>query len=128
PAGTTVFVMFISSVVPDAIPRRSSPRDPDAWYVLYQYAFDGTRLTAPKPITAMQVRTDGHTGGGLAVLADGTVLFAPGDNGDSYEDGWAYSQDPDVHLAKLLRIDPATGAVAVAALGVRAAQRLVVSG
>lgn len=128
PTGATVYVMFVSSAAPGAIPRRMSPRDPDAWYVLCQYAFDGTRLTAPKPITAMQVRTEGHTGGGLAVLPDGSVLFAAGDNGDSYEDGWAYSQDPTVHLAKLLRIDPADGAVTVVAVGVRAAQRLVVSG
>jgi hypothetical protein len=128
PSGTTVYVMFISSSVPPKVPRRMSPRDPDAWYVLYAFAFDGERLTSPRPITAMQVRTEGHTGGGLAVLPDGLVLFAPGDNGDSYEDGRAYSQDPSVHLSKLVSIDPETGEVAIMALGVRSAQRLVVTG
>jgi hypothetical protein len=128
PSGTTVYVMFISSSVPAGVPRRQSPRDPDAWYVLCRFAFDGERLTAPQPITAMQVRIDGHTGGGLAVLPDGSILFAPGDNGDSYEDGRDYSQNPGVYLSKLNRIDPGTGEVTVMALGVRAAQRLVVTG
>jgi hypothetical protein len=126
--GETVYVMFISSSVPASVPRRQSPRDPDAWSVLYEFAFDGQRLTSPRPITALQVRTDGHTAGGLAILPDGSVVFAPGDNGDSYEDGREYSQDPGVHLSKLLRIDPRNGEVSVMALGVRAAQRLVVTG
>jgi hypothetical protein len=94
--------------------------------VLVSYAFDGSKLSSPRAIAALQVRTDGHTGGGLAVLPDGSVIFAPGDNGDSYEDGGAYSQDPSVHLSKILRIDPASGSMAVAAVGVRAAQRLLV--
>jgi hypothetical protein len=128
PAGGTVYVMFISSSVPANVPRRQSPRDPDAWSVLYEFAFDGQRLTSPRAVTALQIRTDGHTGGGLAVLPDGSVLFASGDNGDSYEDGREYSQDASVHLSKLVRIDPRTGEASVMALGVRAAQRLVVTG
>ena len=128
PSGTTVYVMFISSSVPAKVPRRMSPRDPDAWYVLCAFAFDGERLTSPRPITAMQVRTEGHTGGGLAVLPDGGILFAAGDNGDSYEDGRLYSQDPSVHLSKLVLIDPDTGGTSVMATGVRAAQRLTVTG
>jgi len=128
PAGATVYVMFISSSVPANVPRRQSPRDPDAWSVLYEFAFDGQRLTSSRAVTALQIRTDGHTGGGLAVLPDGSVLFASGDNGDSYEDGREYSQDPGVHLSKLVRIDPRTGEASVMARGVRAAQRLVVTG
>ena len=103
-----------------------SPRDPDGWYLLYQYQFDGTALSAPRPVTALQVRSEGHTGGGLAVLDDGTVLFASGDNGDSYEDGREHGQNPAVHLAKLVRINPGDGSTSIAAFGVRAAQRLAI--
>ena len=127
--GTRVFVMFISSSVPAGVPRRTSPRPgTDAWYVLYEFQFDGAALSAPRPITALRVRSGGHTGGGLALLPDQAILFAPGDNGDSYEDGGAYSQDPAIPLSKLIRIDPATGAVTTVAVGLRAVQRLVIYG
>jgi hypothetical protein len=125
-SGTKLYVMFISSTIPRTVRRRMSARDPDAWYLLYEYQFDGTALSAPRPVTAMQVRSDGHTGGGLAVLDDGSVLFSSGDNGDSYEDGREHSQNPDVHLAKLVRINPGDGSTSIAAFGVRAAQRLAV--
>ena len=127
-AGTTVYVVFFAANPPKEIPRRQSPRQPDAWYVLYSFSFDGSRLSSPRAITAMQARTDGHTGGGLVVLPDGAVLMAIGDNGDSYEDGRQVSQDPALHLAKLVRVDPANGATTIVGLGVRCVQRLVVSG
>ena len=127
-AGTTLYVVFIAANPPREIPRRQSPREPDAWYVLYSFAFDGARLSSPKAITAMQARTDGHMGGGLVVLPDGSVLMAIGDNGDSYEDGRLSSQDPSLHLAKLVRIDPSNGSTAIVGLGVRCVQRLVVTG
>ncbi len=124
--GTVVYVMFISSAAPKDVPKRMSPREPDAWYLLYAFDFDGTRLANPRAITAMQERTDGHSGGGMTVLPDGAVLFAAGDNGDSYKDGRENGQNPAIHLAKLVRIDPATGQTRVVALGVRACQRLTI--
>jgi hypothetical protein len=128
-AGSQVFVMFISSTVPRGIPTRTSTRDgTDAWYVLVAYNFDGVSLSLPRPITAMQVRKEGHTGGGLAVLADGSILFATGDNGDSYEDGRGSSQDVATHLSKIVRIDPSNGATRNFAVGVRSSQRLAVYG
>jgi len=127
-AGTTLYVAFISAAPPSGVPRRTSPREAGAWYVLYAFAFDGSRLSSPRPITAMQVRTDGHIGGGLVVLPDGSVLFAVGDNGDSNEDGRALPQDPSLHLAKLIRIDPATGDTVVVGIGVRCVQRLALTG
>jgi hypothetical protein len=128
-AGTTLYVVFLAVTPPKDIPRRQSPRqDSDAWYVLYSFAFDGSRLSSPRAITAMQARTDGHMGGGLVVLPDGAVLLAIGDNGDSYEDGRLFSQDPSLHLAKLVRIDPSNGTTTIVALGVRCVQRLIVSG
>jgi hypothetical protein len=122
--GANVYVMFLSTNIPRNIPTRPSPRAPDCWYVLYQYRFDGSTLSAPHAIAAMQARSEGHLGGGLAVLDDGSVLFAAGDNGDSYEDGGDFSQDPKQHLAKIVRIDPATGSMTVLGLGVRCSQRL----
>jgi hypothetical protein len=125
--GTTVYVMFTSSTVPSGIPRLVSPRPgADAWQVLYQYEFNGTALSNPRAITALQARPDNHSGGGLTVLNDGTLLFATGDNGDPGEDGRVYSQDPANHLGKILRINAADGATQVVALGVRNVQRLVV--
>src|SRR5262249_53493280 len=88
--------------------------------------FDGTSLSHARPIAALQIRTDGHTGGGMTAADDGSLLFSPGDNGDSYEDGRDYSQNPAVHLAKIVRIQVANGSTRVVAVGVRACQRLVV--
>ncbi len=124
-SGTTVYVMFISSTAPKDVPKRMSPHDESlAWYLLYAFDFDGTSLSHPRAVTAMQERVDGHSGGGLTVLPDDSVLFAAGDNGDSYEDGGTFSQDPSNHLAKLIRIEPATGRTTIVAVGVRACQRL----
>jgi hypothetical protein len=126
-AGTTVYVMFISSAAPKDVPKRTSPHDESkAWYLLYAFDFDGSTLSRPRAITAMQERVDGHSGGGMTVLPDDSVLFAAGDNGDSYEDGGDFSQDPSNHLAKLVRIDPATGQTKIVAVGVRACQRLTI--
>ncbi len=123
--GRRVFVMFTSTTVPRGVPERRSPRPgADAWQVLYEYGFDGKALSKPRPIVALQMRSDGHTGGGMAVLADGAVLFATADNGDAGEDGGAYPQDAGNHLGKILRIDPSNGTTRVVALGVRNPQRL----
>jgi len=124
--GTTVYVVFTSSTVPSGIPQFVSPRPgADAWEVLYQYAYDGTALSNPRAIVALQVRTDNHTSGGLTALTDGTLLFATGDNGFPGEDGFSYPQDVTGHLGKILRINPANGSTQVVALGIRNAQRLV---
>lgn len=123
--GHRLFVMFTSSSVPRGVPERRSPRPgADAWHVLYEFAFDGKALSKPRPIVALQLRSDGHTGGGMVVLADGAVLFATADNGDAGEDGLAYPQDVRNHLGKILRIDPSNGTIRVVALGVRNPQRL----
>jgi hypothetical protein len=128
PAGSLVYIMFSTFTAPSGIPVSISPRPNDSWQVLYQYSFDGTALSNPLAIRAFQVRSDGHTGGGLAVLSDGSVLCAIGDNGDAGEDGRSYAQDPSNHLSKILRINPSNGSVAVVALGVRNVQRLALYG
>jgi len=123
--GTNVFVMFTSPTLPNGVPQRLSPRtDSDKWQVLYRYTFDGVSLASPQAIIALQVRSTGHTGGGLLVLDDGTLLATTGDNGDAFEDGRQYPQDPLNHLGKILRIDPFDQTATVVALGVRNVQRL----
>ena len=125
--GSRLYVMFTSSTVPGSIPQRLSPRPgADAWHVLYRFDFDGTTLSNPVAITALQVRHDGHTGGGLTLIDDSTLLFATGDNGDAGEDGRTWAQDPANHLSKLVSIDVATGATNVVAIGVRNVQHLIV--
>jgi subtilisin family serine protease/regulation of enolase protein 1 (concanavalin A-like superfamily) len=125
-AGTHVYVMFSTFTAPSGIPISVSPRPFDSWQVLYKYDFNGSALSNPSPIRAFQVRSDGHTGGGLVVLNDGTVLCAIGDNGDAGEDGRSYAQDASNHLAKILRVNPADGSATVVALGVRNVQRLAI--
>jgi hypothetical protein len=125
--GTRLFVMFTSSTVPGGIPQRTSPRPgADAWHVLYRFDFDGTSVSNPVPITALQVRSDGHTGGGLTMVNDTTLLFATGDNGDSGEDGREYVQDASNHLGKIVRIDVLTGVTEIVTVGLRNVQRLIV--
>jgi hypothetical protein len=129
PSGAQVYVVFIASEAPTGIPKRTSARpETDAWQVLYRFDLTSNALVSPKPIAAFQVRSIGHTGGGLACLPDGSVLLAIGDNGDASQDGLNYPDDPGTHLGKILRIDPATGASTVVARGVRNPQRLVVYG
>jgi hypothetical protein len=126
-SGSRLYVMFTSSTVPSGIPQRLSPRPgADAWHVLYGFDFDGTDLSNAAPITALQVRRDGHTGGGLTMVTDNTLIFATGDNGDAGEDGRAYTQDPANHLGKLVRVDVLTGATTIVAIGMRNTQRLIV--
>jgi hypothetical protein len=127
--GSILYVMFTTVNAPPDIPRRFSPRPgADAWQVLYQYNFDGSQLSNPRAITALQVRLDGHTGGGLVMAPDGSLLFATGDNGDAFEDGRSYAQDATNHLSKILQIDPTDGSVSVVAMGVRNVQRLAIYG
>jgi pimeloyl-ACP methyl ester carboxylesterase len=124
-AGNVVYVVFTATSAPRGVPSRKSTRPgADAWQVFYKYDFAGGALSNAKAFAALEVRSDGHTGGGLAALADGSVLFATGDNGDAGEDGRAWAQDPSSHLGKILRIYPGDGRMTVVAAGVRNVQRL----
>ena len=126
-SGSRLYVMFTSSTVPDGIPQRLSPRvGADAWHVLYGFDFDGTALSNPRAIAALQYRSGGHSGGGLAMAGDNTLIFATGDNGDSGEDGLTFTQDVTNHLGKLVRINVSTGATEIVAIGMRNVQRLIV--
>ena len=125
---TRVYVMYSTFLAPVAIPITTSPRPSDSWQVLYEYTFNGTALSNPRALRAFAVRSDSHTGGGLVILGDGSVLAAFGDGGDAGEDGRTFAQDPTNHLSKILRIDPQTGNTAVVAMGLRNVQRLAVYG
>ena len=105
---------------------RVSPFGSRGWQVLYEYAFDGANLSNPRAIRAFEVDYGGHTGGGLVVLEDGTLLYGIGDTGYSYEYGGVYPQDGTHHLGKILHINPTDGTWVVAAMGVRNPQRFAV--
>jgi len=130
-AGTHVFVVFTSFTVPAGVPVTSSPRPPgqpgwQAWQVLYRYDFDGTALTNPRAVRAFEVDYIGHTGGGLVVLGDGSLLYGIGDTGYASQYGGVYPQDGTNHLGKILHVNPADGTWSVAAKGVRNPQRFAV--
>lgn len=131
--GNRVFVAFTSdtlpagltaSPLPDEAPFNTEPAD---YQVIYRFEQDGTgTLTAPVALTAFEYRPRYHEGGGMLVLPDtGDVLFATGDNNKFDADGDVYPQDDASHLGKLLIIDAETGAVSLAAEGVRNVQRLI---
>ena len=128
-AGSRIYAVFLSTAVPRGTPQLKSRRvDSDAWYVLYEFTLAAGTLKEERPIVAMAVRTEGHTGGGLVMVDDRTLLFSPGDNGDSYEDGGIEAQRLPNHVSKILRIDVVTSDVAPVAVGVRNCQRLVIHG
>ena len=127
--GSRIYVMFLSTTIPKGIKQLSSRRvDSDAWYVLYEFTLAEGALKEDRPVVAMAVRTEGHTGGGLVMVDDRTLLFSPGDNGDSFEDGRTAAQSLSDHVSKILRIDVPTSDVAPVAVGVRNCQRLVIYG
>jgi hypothetical protein len=126
-SGSRIYAVFLSTTIPKGIKQLRSRRvDSDAWYVLYEFTVEAGTLKDARPIVAMAVRTEGHTGGGLVMVDDRTLLFSPGDNGDSYEDGRMAAQSLSDHVSKILRIDVVSADVAPVAVGVRNCQRLVI--
>lgn len=105
-----------------------SPRG-NAWtyQVVYSYDFDGSVMSNPRAIRALQVNPTGHTGGGMAVLDSGSILLAFGDNGDAFEDGRSFAQDDVSHLSKIVELDPVTGSAVILGKGVRNVQRIDVA-
>jgi len=95
--------------------------------VVYGYDFDGVNLSNPQAIRSFEVNHTGHTGGGMTVMDDGSILLAFGDNGDAFQDGRTFAQDDVSHLNEIVKIDPATGDVVTVAKGVRNVQRLDVA-
>ena len=123
--GDTVYVMFTSWTSPAGTPVSISSRGNDtAYQVVYSYDFDGVALTNPQAIRSFEVNHDGHTGGGMVVLDDGSILLAFGDNGDAFEDGRTFAQDDLSHLSKIVRLDPVTGDATTVGKGLRNVQRL----
>ena len=126
-AGDSLYVIFTSSTTPQGMPVAVSPRGHGSSYqVVYSYDFDGMSLSDPRPIRAFELNSNGHKGGGIVVLEDGSILLAIGDTASPVEDGGEFPQDDTSHLGKIVLIDPQTGDWTIVAKGVRNAQRLEV--
>lgn len=124
-AGNRIFAAMISTSRPAWVPLVTSPRGNNSGFlVIYEFAFDGVALSQDRAVISFDINTTGHTGGGLAVLDDGSVLLAVGDNGDAGEDGRGFPQDGVSHLGKIVRIDPAARTWSIVAQGVRNVQRI----
>lgn len=133
-ANGRIYVAYTSATLPagfstvEALPDDPAYGTVSTYQLVYSYTqqADGT-LTDPLPLTAFETSTvsGGHMGGGMLVLPDGNLLMTRGDNlgGDAY--GGTGAQALDNTVAKLLIVDGATGAVSVAATGVRNAQQLI---
>ncbi len=127
-AGNALYVAFTSATTPAGTPVSISPRgNASAYQVIYRYDFDGTSVSNPQPLRAFAVNPTGHTGGGMAVLDDGSLLFTTGDHGDAGEDGRSFAQDSVSHLSKIVQINPSTGDTTIVAKGVRNVQRLAMT-
>ncbi len=129
--GADVFVTFTSSTLPTGMTASQLPSDPlyDASPTVYQVVYkyqrgvDGT-LSDPVELAAFETASRGHSGGGMLVLPDGNLLLATGDNLAFDRDGLAAPQLDGEHVSKLLIVDGTSGAVTVAAKGVRNVQQI----
>ncbi|EPX86041.1 hypothetical protein [Salipiger mucosus] len=130
--GDRVYVGMYSSTLPTGFDTPAAlPDDPSystgqpRFDLVYAYdrAADGS-LVNPVPVTAFEATTGGHRGGGMLVLPNGDLLYARGDNLSQHYDGLSAPQDPGSTLSKLLVIDGETGAVEVAAMGIRNVQHM----
>jgi glucose/arabinose dehydrogenase len=90
-------------------------RKPDGALVIREYGPGGAArdlLTIPHP------NQSNHNGGQLQFGPDGRLWIGTGDGGGS-NDTEQNAQNPDSRLGKILRMDPATGAIDTYALGIR---------
>lgn len=102
--------------------RTSPPRG----MLVYDYALTPEgELTDPRLVAAVEARTGGHRGGAVLVEDSGHILMTIGDHLPFDRDGGDAVQDVTRSSGKLLRIDPATGAVDVVARGLRNSQRMI---
>lgn len=130
PNQSKVAVVFTSTTLPMGVSVSESERGNDnAYQVVYTFDYNGdSALTNPEAIVAFEVFTGGgHSGGGLATLPDGDLLFAIGDNGNFNQDGAVYPQEDESHIGKIVRIDLDEKDWTVVAKGVRNPQRIVVT-
>ena len=141
--GDKVIVVYMSSTLPneelveqnsytlpEALPGETADGPvpdlyrlfPTHYQVMYEYQFDGEKLSNPKAIASFETQAQHHHGGALEVLANGDILYATGDGLPFGLDGRDAPQDENSHLSKILIVDPADGSFEVAAKGVRNVQ------
>lgn len=141
--GDKVIVVYMSSTLPkeelveqnsytlpEALPGETAEGpvpnlyqlSPTYYQVMYEYQFDGEKLSNPKAIASFETQAQHHHGGALEVLPNGDILYATGDGLPFGLDGRYAPQDDNSHLSKILIVDPADGSFEVAAKGVRNVQ------
>ncbi|MEW9922246.1 hypothetical protein AB2B41_21825 [Marimonas sp. MJW-29] len=133
--GESVYMVFTTDdlpvgVVPEPLPNVDAYQKRRTRYqIIYKYEFnpfDGTDgEPAPVLLAAFEQMIAGHRGGGVLTLPNGDLLLARGDNLGSNRDGLTFAQDDGFTLSKLLIIDQDTGAIKIAAKGVREVQDIV---
>ncbi len=131
--GNSVYVVFTSRDLPKGVVAEPLPNDDLyllgelSYQIVYKYElnpFDGSEGEPDPVVLAAFEQVPGHRGGGLLTLPNGNPLFARGDNLGFNRDGLTYAQDDNFTVSKLLIIDQDTGAITLAARGVRNVQRL----
>ena len=126
--GDTAYAVFRSTTVPSGIAVNPLPTGYTGglYDVVFRYdrAADGS-FTNPTALTAFEsISGNGHLGGGLLALPNGSVAFARGDALGFNVDGLHAPQDAGEFVGKILLIDGTSGAVEVAVDGVRNVQRM----
>ncbi|WP_108259786.1 hypothetical protein [Mangrovicoccus ximenensis] len=111
---------------PDFIPKAVGIK----CQAICEFDFQGNKLSNGTPVTAFEVQSSftGHRGAGMAVLPDGWILWATGDNLPFGQNGRFGAQRDGELPSKLFLIDPETGDAEVAAKGLRNVQHLEIAG
>ncbi len=129
----TVYIVFTAQDLPPGVIPEPLPEDDRYllkrmnYQVVYKYQtnpFDGTKGDPDPVLLAAFEQVPGHRGGGLLTLPNGDLLLARGDNLGFNRDGLSYAQDENFTVSKLLIIDQNSGAITLAAKGVRNVQYL----
>jgi len=128
-SGNVTFIRDIYRVglIPDCAPNGAGLTTLVGYDVFYRYRVSSSgKLRKPKPFFVSEhAITPGHTGGGIATVADGKILYSTGDMTVYGLDG-SYPPQLDFETAgKILLIDPSKrGKFDIVAKGVRNSQQM----
>jgi len=124
--GTNTFDMYRMGTVATGLAFLPLISMSGVYQILYEFHYDGEKLSKPRPIIALETQAGlaTHRGGGMTLTKDGQILWATGDAVVFGLQGRYLPQDNTSHIGKILSISPKTGAIKVMAKGQRNVQRL----